>query len=368
MSAALPPPVFIDTDAEALTRRLVDSYETVTGRTLMPAQPERLFVDWLAYHLTLQRIEVQDAGELTLLALSRAPFIDHIGVPLGVARLPARAARAMFEVRLAASIDGERTVGPFRVRSNDGVWTFVGDAAPVPAGAAAIEVWLTATEAGAGGNGYAPGQISTLDEPIAGVVGVVNLSVSYGGAAEEDDERLRLRIQEAPEKFSTAGPVGAYRWHAMAAHQSVTDVAVASPVPGRVHVTVLTDRGPPDDGLIDLIAQALNHEKARPLCDTVTVSGPAPVRFTLSARVTPSAGIDRPSVRAAVLKAAETCIAAQSAGLGRSLIPSQAIAALQNVPGVRKVELVEPGARVLAPHEWATGTLGAIEFTEGADV
>lgn len=59
----------------------------------------------------------------------------------------------------------------------------------------------------------------------------------------EGDDRLRARAQLALEGFSTAGPAGAYLFHALAASPKAKDVAVSSPAPGDVLVSVLSTDG-----------------------------------------------------------------------------------------------------------------------------
>lgn len=358
--SALPPPHFIDTDPAALAAAMVESFEGMTGRSLLPAQPERLFLDWLAYQFALQRQAMQEAGEQTLLAYARGTNLDHLGSFLGVLRLPARAAQAVFEVRMATPAETARMVGPLSVRTGDRTFAFTGSVT-VPAGAVAVEAVLTATAAGAGANGYLPGQIAALDAPVQGVAGVSNISVSFGGADLEDDERLRRRIQEAPEKFSTAGPDGAYRWHALSAHASILDVAVTSPRPGDVAVHVLTDEGMPSDAVLSLVRAALSAATTRPLSDTVTVAAPAPVPYAIAATVWVRADVDAETVRARVEAAAEAWAAERARGLGRSLIPSQVTVALSPA-GVHRVEVAAPALRPLEPWEWATCTGIALTF------
>ncbi|MGB0697745.1 MAG: baseplate assembly protein, partial [Rhodospirillaceae bacterium] len=72
-------------------------------------------------------------------------------------------------------------------------------------------------------------------------------------AVYESDARLRQRTQLALEGFTTAGPVGAYVFHAMSASPTVKDVDVSSPTPGVVLVVVLSTEG---DGVPD--AQLIN--------------------------------------------------------------------------------------------------------------
>ncbi|HYH17491.1 MAG TPA: baseplate J/gp47 family protein [Azospirillum sp.] len=352
--SALPRAHFIDTDPTDLAAAMVESFQSISGRSLLPAQPERLFLDWLAYQFALQRMAVQEAGEQTLLAYARGQNLDHLGALLGVERLPARAAQAVFEVRMAEPAETERTVGPLSVRTPDRAWAFTGTAT-VPAGAAKAEAVLVATAAGAGANGFLPGQITALDAPVEGVAAASNVGVSHGGADIEDDERLRRRIQEAPEKFSTAGPANAYRWHALTAHASILDVAVTSPRPGAVMVHVLTDAGMPSDAVLSLVRAALTATSTRPLSDTVTAAPPVAVPYALDATVWLRADVDVQTVRARVEAAAAAWTAERARGLGRDLISSQAVVAL-SVAGVHRVEVAAPAFRPLAPQEWATCT------------
>ena len=58
----LPRPHFVDRDPFTVTRESIGSYETMAGKALHPAQPERLMVDMVAYRETLTRIALQQAG------------------------------------------------------------------------------------------------------------------------------------------------------------------------------------------------------------------------------------------------------------------------------------------------------------------
>ncbi|MFT7099200.1 MAG: phage-related baseplate assembly protein [Rickettsiales bacterium] len=72
-----------------------------------------------------------------------------------------------------------------------------------------------------------------------------NLAAFYGveRLADEEDDRLKIRTQLALEGFSTAGPVGAYIFHALSASNKVKSVSVKSPNPGVILVTILSNLG-----------------------------------------------------------------------------------------------------------------------------
>jgi phage-related baseplate assembly protein len=369
--AALPDPVFIAEDPREIAAAMIATYEAVAGKALLPAQPERLFIDWMAYQVTLLRMAMNEVGRQSLLAYARYPMLDYLGQMPGVVRAGARPAQVDVEVRMAEAAPHDRTLTGMGLRTPDGAWLFAQDQPLVVlAGRDRATATFTATTAGAGANGFQPGALTRLDgSPPAGVAGVTNTSATGGGAEREDDERLRARIQAAPERFSSAGPVGAYRWHALSAHPSIRDVAVWSPEPGLVRVVVLTapelaGGGMPDGRLLDLVSATLSGEKVRPITDRVEVLAPTRVTFALRARVVLRRGTDRPTVRAALDVAAGAWLAERRAGLGRDLVPSQIVAAL-SVPGVYRVEIDEPAFQVLAGHQWADGQ--AVDIAIAAD-
>lgn len=94
----------------------------------------------------------------------------------------------------------------------------------------------------------------------------------------EDDRRLRERYQLALEAFSTCGPAGAYRFHAMSASLDVLDVGVYGPEEafvdlGHVHLYVLSRIGDGDasPALLAAVLAKCSAEDARPLADFVEV-------------------------------------------------------------------------------------------------
>ena len=60
---SLPEPSFIDRDPQAITAEIVAQYEQLTGKTLYPAQVERLLIDVIKGRLThfMRRDELEAA-------------------------------------------------------------------------------------------------------------------------------------------------------------------------------------------------------------------------------------------------------------------------------------------------------------------
>ncbi|HGV0493952.1 TPA: baseplate protein, partial [Escherichia coli] len=86
---ALTEPDFIERDADKITAEMIAKYEADTGKTLYPAQAERLLIDLWAYREMLVRVAVQEAAKQNLVAFAREPMIDYLGELVGVYRLAA---------------------------------------------------------------------------------------------------------------------------------------------------------------------------------------------------------------------------------------------------------------------------------------
>jgi phage-related baseplate assembly protein len=370
---SLTEPNFIARDPEALSAEIIADYERLTGKTLYPAQVDRVLIDVIAYRETLVRIGIQEAAKQNLVAFARAPMIDYLGELVGVTRLAAQSAKTVARFTLDAPLfTGLFIPAGTRLESNDGGITFATDAdALIAAGALSVDVALTCETAGVVGNGWQPGQINILIDDFGDVdIAAANITASAHGYEEEDTERLRARIKLAPEAFSTAGSRLSYVFHAKSAHQSIVDVGVIGPdmtlrdgewismngvPPGCVRVYPLLDTGLPDDALLALVQAALDDERKRPLTDTVQVLAPVPVDYAIDAHLTLYAKTDAESTLAAAEAKARQYRVNRAAGLGRDIVPTQVSSAL-HVPGVYDVALPGLALRVLAQNEWARCT------------
>jgi phage-related baseplate assembly protein len=197
---------------------------------------------------------------------------------------------------------------------------------------------------------YASG--SDLDQ-LGGLMGVVRKTLVPADPAAlppveavmEADTDFRKRIQLSVEGLSTAGPVGAYIYHALKV-TGIKDVGVDTPSAGVVRVTVLADRasGVPTSGELAAVSEALNAESIRPLTDTVNVQAADILTYTVTATIYVSAGPDA----ATVLANANASIAAYVASQFRidSDINLSGIYAALHIEGVNKVVLATPSANI----------------------
>ncbi|MDQ7081766.1 MAG: baseplate J/gp47 family protein [Aquificota bacterium] len=83
---------FTITDPTYYEEELIKTYETLTKRTLQPADPERLLVNLLTYALTLDAINIDLTGKQNLLAYAKGENLDKLAEFYGIKRLPPKPA------------------------------------------------------------------------------------------------------------------------------------------------------------------------------------------------------------------------------------------------------------------------------------
>lgn len=282
-------PIFIERDADQIVSEMVARYEELTGKTLQPAQPERLLLNTYAYRELLLRQGIQSAALQNLVDFSSAPVLDYLGALVGVTRLAAAPAECTIRFTLVAGRANPVTIpAGTRVSSVDGLAIFrTKEAANVAVGVNTVDVEADCDTPGVFGNGYAIGQISTILDPQAFITTASNLAATAGGADEETDDHLRDRIKLAPASFSNAGSAGAYKFWAKSANANIIDVAIHQPTPGTVSIYPLMASGEvtPDE-VLTAVSEACNDEKIRPLTDTVEVIAPSRGTYTLVVNLT----------------------------------------------------------------------------------
>src|ERR1700738_4810747 len=123
----LPPPVFVNDpdglDPNLILADMMAGFEAAAGRTLQPAQVERLLINLYAYRESLVRNAIQYAGEQNLLAYANFPMIDYLGQLLGVTRLQAQGATSVLQFTLAYALTVSFTIpAGTQVGTNDGAY------------------------------------------------------------------------------------------------------------------------------------------------------------------------------------------------------------------------------------------------------
>ena len=168
---------------------------------------------------------VDRAGKQSLLKYSYSEFLDNLALLKGVTREPAKAATTT--IRFTAS--ATRTLATpipagTRVSSSGSIYFSTMEYAEIPAGSLTVDVLAECTATGNAGNGLAPGEVSTIVDPVPYITSAVNQNTTEGGADVENDESLAERVYLAPGAYSTAGPEDGYLYHAKKYNAAIGDV------------------------------------------------------------------------------------------------------------------------------------------------
>ena len=356
---------FTITNPQHYEQELIKAYERITGRTLYPADPERLLLDVITYVSSLLAFKIDYSAKQNLLAYAEGQYLDALAELYGIGRLPAQKARTRlkFFTQEPAQRDIVIPKGT-RVAVNDEIVFTTVEQTVIKAGQTEAYVDAECQTAGTIGNGFTAGQINKLLDPLPYEVQVVNISTSMFGADEEDDERFRERIRLSIERFSNAGSREAYIYHTKSAHVLIEDVEVFSPAPGQVAVYFLLKDGElPNQEMIELVRRHLNDEKVRPLTDQVFVYAPEVVQYTVDIRYwihkKDEARIFQ--IQQAVAQAVQDFIKDTGRKIGKDVLPEELYQRVKNA-GAYKVDVISPARIEISAGKVAKGIINSIQY------
>lgn len=327
-----------------------ESYRELTGKELVmkEADPMRLiaYADCLLLYQVVQYAD--RAGKMSLLKYSFGDYLENIGALKGIERL--QGAAAMTKLCFTLSMERNNVVvipAGTRVTGGDGMYFETLDILEIPAGELSGEVNAACKEIEIKGNGYRPGELKVLVDPIPYVDKVENLTVTEGGADLETDENLAERIYLAPSSWSTAGPDDAYKYWVKTFDAAITDVRVESEVPGVVEIYFILQGGQlPDEAMTEELALFLQDEDIRPLTDRVVVQAPEVQEYgvDLVYFINESDRMRAASIQENVRTAVEGYIAWQREKIGRDINPDQLRKMIISA-GAKRVNINEPDFR-----------------------
>ncbi|MEF3312605.1 baseplate J/gp47 family protein [Paenibacillus sp. GYB004] len=361
----LPDMQFVDTDVTSTLNNVLQIHAAITGRTLAPGDPERLFLQSLCAIIVQQRVLIDKTAKANLLRYAWGPILDHLGAFSETTRLPASAARTTVRFTLSAPQLSVVAI-PAGTRISTGGdpkrYFITMEHAEILSGQTLIDVTAECTEAGTMGNGYLPGQINQIVDPIAFVQTGSNTTESAGGSDVESDDAYRQRIYTAPESFSVAGPDGAYRYWAKTASPAIIDVSVSSPTAGDVLIVPLLKGGEiPSQEIMDAVEDICSSKRVRPLTDRVTVAAPTTVSYNIAFTywISSERSTDVAAIQTAVNQAVNDYALWQKSKLGRDVNPSELIRRV-TMAGAYRVDVVTPVFDEVALTEVAiAGTINA---------
>lgn len=224
---------FVSVDAATLEESMISMYEKLTGLTVMPASPEKLFISWVTSVIVQAYVTMNYIGNQNIPSRAEGDNLDALGeLFYAVKRPQAQSAVCVerFSISEAQSVD---IVVPIGTRVTDAsrtlVWQTTADAIIV-AGTTYTDVQLRCQSSGAVGNGYVVGQLNTIVDVYEYYSGCSNITASDGGADRATDEEYYELLKASEDAYSTAGPIGAYAYHAKSVSTQIADVKAIRPM------------------------------------------------------------------------------------------------------------------------------------------
>lgn len=183
-------------------------------------------------------------------------------------------------------------------------------------------------------------------------------------APGEEDDRLRLRIQLAPDAYGSAGSEGAYVFWTFDADDRIFDAAAlgyGSPglKPGEVRVIFAAPAEAESDALAKVTRKLFSRE-IKPLTDILTVRAASKHLFRISAILEIPRGPDPLLIEANARNAIADYLKSRRK-IG-ALIANSGIAGALHVGGVERVQLLSPNGDV-TPDADAIAVCSAVDIT-----
>lgn len=349
----VPIPDFIERDVFKLKVFYVAEFERLTGRTLYPSQTEMFVIETMAYAHSVFGEAAQLAFLKNRAIWAEGAHLEQIGLNVSTPRLDAQAASCNVRFSLV-SVQPNSVVVPkgTRISSGGNLLFFTDVELVIAEGEAHGDVRAVAADVGTAFNEFPLGSINALLDPVAHVATVANITESGGGADIEDQERYRLRVVNAFERISKAGPRDGYKELVKGINSAIVDVAVIKPEPGYIEITPLMLTGVSSDAVDADILAGLDPEKDVPMGDFISIVK-AHGRFfspIFNVRIVPGfAGGMAAKIEAVV----DTVFARWRLSLGGQVAPSLVIAAIKALPNVVDVEVENFNYTDLAGTEFA---------------
>ena len=343
---------FIPTDASALVSALVSGYERLTGASVQPASPEKLFIQWVADVLLQERALNNYTGNQNIPSRASGENLDALGELFYVTERPAAQPAVCSQRFHISQAQAAAILIPAGTRVTDAsgalVWETVEDVY-VGIGDTCADVQVRCQTPGVAGNGYAAGQLNTIIDLFDYYDHCENTTASDGGADEASDGEYYELMRASMDAYSTAGPQGGYIYHAKRVSTKIADVAANSPTPGTVDLYVLMDDGTiAQPEIKNAVLAACSADTVRPLTDLISVKDPETAAYDIAFTyyIPAESPLSPADIEAAVDAAVKQYVAWQCGRLGRDINPSYLIGLLMQT-GIKRVDLTAPAFTVL---------------------
>ncbi len=343
---------FVNTDANVLISDFVKEYETLTGNTIYPASPEKLFIQWLAGIIIQERTLINYAANQNIPSRAEDENLDALGelfynTPRPAAKNAVCTERFYIQQAQTTSIlipKGTRVTD----REQALMWETTEDAY-ISIGETFADVPIRCQTVGIEANGFSPGQINTVVDVFDYYLRCENITVSDNGADEATDEEYYDLLRASVDGYSCAGAAGGYTYFAKQVSTEIADVVPNMPSPGCVNLYVLMNDGTlAGEEIKNAVYSACNADEVRPLTDYLTVTDAEFVEYDLEFTYYIQSDISASAseVENKVQKAVSDYVLWQNSKFGRDINPDELRKYLSSA-GIKRIELVAPLFTVL---------------------
>lgn len=223
---------FVNNDTAALQADMIALYEQMTGLTVHPASPEKLFIAWVSAALVQAYAMMNYVGNQNIPSRANGENLDALGELFYAIERPEATSAICTEQFTISEAQNFDIAIPAGTRVTDAsrslFWETTAEAV-IPAGQTTAAVTVRCQTAGVGGNGYVAGQLNTIVDVFQYYSSCTNLTTSDGGSDAATDEEYYALLKASQDAYSTAGPIGAYAYHARRVSTEISDVKVVRP-------------------------------------------------------------------------------------------------------------------------------------------
>lgn len=347
MSQRNPDYQFVVTDAKVLTQDLENQFEDILGHALHAADPETLIARWGAAAYVQLCALINYAANQNIPSRAEGDNLDALGELFYLHERPGdKSSQCTMRFTISQAQQsailipaGTRVSNPDRTVA----WA-TSDDYYIPAGETTAELTVYCQTPGAASNGYKPGEITNLVDIFDYYLSCENITETDGGADAATDEQFYELLRASEDAWSTAGPKGAYEYHAMQVSTEIQDVVANTPQPGHVALYVLMKDGKvAGEEIKNEVLAACSAEDVRPLTDFVEVADPEEVEYDIDFTyyIPQDSTKSSAEVENAVQGAVEAFVQWQYANFGRDINPSKLISMLMET-GIKRVEVTSP--------------------------
>lgn len=340
---------FVSTESAGILSELIAKYEEITKHTLQPADPERLFIAWVASVIIQERVITNYVGNQNIPSRAEGKNLDALGELFYDSHRPqAQAAKCTMRFTIVEPLETAALI-PIGTRVTDRssnlVWHTEHDTY-IPIGSTSVDVAAICETVGTIGNGYAAGQINKLIDvdSIPYLVSCENIDLSVGGTEEASDEEYYNNMRASMDAYSCAGAKGAYEYYARKSSSEIADVVVNTPAPGEVNIYAVVDGGEvAGEEIKSAILKACNADDVRPLTDKVSVKDVETISYDIDLKyyVPLNSAYSYKEIEDSVNAAVKEYTKWQCSKIGRDINPSYLYGLIMKA-GVKRIDLISP--------------------------